>query len=696
MALSIGVLGPLTIEIDGERLGKTPRKARALLAYLAAQNGRAVSRERLADLLWPYQGTDQARHSLRNCLLELRKALGAGAGAHLGTDFSTCRVHAAEVDLDQFERLARSQQPDDLKAAGELYRGEFLGDFIVDSEPFQEWLTAERDRTLDLVCGVLQRLTALSDGAGDHEAAIRSARRLVALDPLSEIGHRALIQAFMHAGRRPEALRQYRNCTEILKRELDVAPDAETQALAKEIARAGALADSAAAKIGRADDDRAGAAFLDPHARSGAGRSDQRSSLPTPGAAKRQWPCLLSTIVIGVAPVRNLTGEPAQQYLVDALTDDLVTDLIEHGRALSLKTIGDEQGSVGNLAQPSDSGFDYLVTGSAQRGAAGVLRVNMRIMHAATAEYRWAGRHEFRLDDLGSTQTEITRRISRQLHALALQEASRRASAVSGSELGVHDCLARAAAAFLGEVRAERVAEAQRWYLAALARDPRNVEALAGLAFTCQHLIGNPWWGDSRAVAASSDVGREAAAMALDFAPGHALAKCVQGMLRSASGQLETAASDFAQALSMDRDLAVAHGFAGYNASFLGHADDTLPAIERAMRLDRMDRRRSVWYFFAGFAELLLGRTETALTLLQKSLQLNGKYGSAQIFLMAALSLLGRRNEAARTAAIFRQQYPEYPANAFERLWLSRSPSAVYRAQIDPIFEQIRSLGIAG
>ena len=66
-------------------------------------------------------------------------------------------------------------------------------------------------------------------------------RRVVwqALDALSEIGQRALIRAYAHAGRRPEALRQYRTCAEILKRELGVAPDAETQALANEIARSG-------------------------------------------------------------------------------------------------------------------------------------------------------------------------------------------------------------------------------------------------------------------------------------------------------------------------------------------------------------------------------------------------------------------------------------------------------------------------
>jgi DNA-binding SARP family transcriptional activator len=84
MTLSISILGLLVIESGDCRLGKVPKKARALLAFLAAQADQPVTRERLADLLWPYQGSEQARHSLRNCLLELRKALGRSTEPHLG------------------------------------------------------------------------------------------------------------------------------------------------------------------------------------------------------------------------------------------------------------------------------------------------------------------------------------------------------------------------------------------------------------------------------------------------------------------------------------------------------------------------------------------------------------------------------------------------------------------------------------
>ena len=694
MALSIGILGSLVIERDDCRLGKVPKKARALLGYLAAQGGQAVSRERLADLLWPYQGSEQARHSLRNCLLELRKALGPNGARHLVADFANCRIDEVVVDLDRFERLSRSPDRSELQAAAELYRGEFLADFDIDSEPFQDWLAAERDRTLALICDILQRLTSAHDAAGESDAAIQSGRRLVALDPLSEFGQRALMRAYAHAGRRGEALRQYKSCAETLKRELGVAPDAETQALAHEMARSGSSAE-VDPRSGVAE----GAGFSSGDSLALRGASDraargERLAVTGSGSARLTWPCLLSSIGVAVAPLRNLTGDPEQQYLVEAFTDDLVTDLLRHGRGLSLKPIADERGILGTLPGEAERGFEYVVTGSAQRSSPGLLRVNMRITDAATAEYLWAGRHEFRPEDLAPIQTKITRRISRELHVLLLQEASRRASATADAQLGINECLARAQATLKGELRAELSAQAQQWFLAVLARDPRNVEALVGLARTCQYLVSNPWWGDPRAAAAASDLGREAVAIALALAPGHAFAKCTQGMLCSAAGQLEEAAHAFEQALAMDHSLGLAHGFAGYNAALLGRASETLPAIERAMRLDPTDRRHSIWFFFGGFAELLLGRVEPAVALLEKSLERNPSYGSAQLFLMAALSLLQRPDDAARLAAAFRGQYPEYPANAFEQLWLSRSPSPTYRAQVHPVFEKIRSLGI--
>src|SRR6201997_874624 len=290
MTLSISILGPLVIESGDCRLGKVPKKARALLAFLAARADQPVTRERLADLLWPYQGSEQARHSLRNCLLELRKALGRGAASHLVADFANCRLQEVLADLDHFERLARSPNTSQLQTAADLYRGEFLADFDINSEPFQEWLAAERDRTLAVICDVLHRLTLQQDAAGDHDAAIQSARRLVTLDPLSEFGQRALMRAYARAGRRGEALRQYKSCAETLKRELGVAPDAETQALAHEMARSGNTTEA---------DPRSGGAEVGGFSPGGSlaarGAPDraargERPAVTTSGSARLTWP----------------------------------------------------------------------------------------------------------------------------------------------------------------------------------------------------------------------------------------------------------------------------------------------------------------------------------------------------------------------------------------------------------------------
>lgn len=411
------------------------------------------------------------------------------------------------------------------------------------------------------------------------------------------------------------------------------------------------------------------------------------------GKSLPRWPCLLQNVTVAVAPLRNLTGDHKQQFLVDDLTDRLVIELFRRCRGFSFAWLPREPRLSAKLAPPSPSEFKYVVSGSVQWGSThGMLRANMRISDAVTADYLWAGRQEFRGEDLASIHTEITSQISRVLHTLVLHEASSRASVMSDAALGVTECLARAKAALKKELRADLSAHGQKWFLAALARDPRNVEALFGVARTCQYIASNPWWGDPGAAAAASDIGREAVTTVLELEPGHAQARSVQGMLCSAAGRLEEAASVFRQALTMDEGLASAHGFSGYNAALLGRAWETLPAVERAMHFDGTDRGHSIFSFFGGFADLLLGRTHEAVVQLEKSVQHNPTFGGAQLFLMAALSLAGRHNEAALMAQSFRQQYRESPTTAFEHFWLSRSVSPVYRAQVFPLFEKIQAL----
>src|SRR5262249_46699955 len=151
-----------------------------------------------------------------------------------------------------------------------------------------------------------------------------------------------------------------------------------------------------------------------------------------------------------------------------------------------------------------------------------ILRVNMRIRHGVTGEYLWAGRHESRHDDLASIHQDIAQQICRELKILLLEAASRDAIIGLGADPGVDEALSRAAIPLGREYRAELTAEAQRWFLAALANDPRNPQALSGLALTCQILVSNPCWADARIDAAAFDLGSEAVAIALELEPGNA------------------------------------------------------------------------------------------------------------------------------------------------------------------------------
>jgi TolB-like protein len=398
-------------------------------------------------------------------------------------------------------------------------------------------------------------------------------------------------------------------------------------------------------------------------------------------------------MAVGVVPFRNLTGDAAQQPLVDGLTDRLLSDLFRHCRGLSFAWTADEPPPAADLATSNTSGLDYVVTGSVLQNGPGVQRVNMKIRDAGTGEYLWANRHELRREDLDSARREIARQISRELKTLVLEAASRDAIVELGADPGVDEALSRAAVALGKPLRPEPTADAQRWFLAALAGDPRNPQAISGLAETCQIVVSSPWWVDACTAAAAFDLGSEAVEMALELEPGNARPKATQGMLYSVAGDLQRAAATFSQALTLDPQLARACAFDGYNKALLGRAEETLPAIERAMRHGLSARQHSVWFFFGGFAELLLGRIESAITLLNKSLERNSSYGPAQFFLIAALLAAGRRRAAGAIQESLRRHYPHYSVKTFEQLWLGRSASAVYRAQVFPLFGNIWSLG---
>jgi len=214
------------------------RKAQALLAFLSLPAGQSHPRDKLASLLWGGMREPQARRGLRQSLFTLRKAVGAEPPALL-IDGETVALNAASVEVDvvEFERQIAEGTPAALERAVSLYRGELLEGITLQEAPFEEWLLAERERLRELALGALAKLLRHQRTAEATEAALQTALRLLALDPLQEPVHRTVMRLYVQLGRRGSALRQYQLCIGVLQRELSVEPETTTKQLYREILR---------------------------------------------------------------------------------------------------------------------------------------------------------------------------------------------------------------------------------------------------------------------------------------------------------------------------------------------------------------------------------------------------------------------------------------------------------------------------
>src|SRR5262249_51355265 len=137
--LSVLLLGPPQLLLDGRSIAVTRRKSRALIYYLAAQRA-SLAREQLLAFFWPDLDRPAAQVALRTTLHGLRKALGAGLQA---TDASIALAPDVDVDARGFERAlaAPPTDPHPLAIVLDRYRGDFLAGFALpDVLAFKDWL----------------------------------------------------------------------------------------------------------------------------------------------------------------------------------------------------------------------------------------------------------------------------------------------------------------------------------------------------------------------------------------------------------------------------------------------------------------------------------------------------------------------------------------------------------------------------
>lgn len=240
--LHLDLLGDFRMRSEsGALINLTAKKSQAMLAYLGVKPGQVVSRDKMAGLLWSSTATEQARQSLRQTLSSLRKELAQISPDRKllveESDFLSLDAALVRVDAAEFERAAAGADEAALKWAVELYRGDFMEGFELDEERFDQWVIAERDRLHRAALRVHAQLVELLWGTGDRDGAIATAQQSLRIDPLQESVHRTLMRLYMESGDLVNALQQYDHCARILKRELNVDPDADTRRLFQQIAQ---------------------------------------------------------------------------------------------------------------------------------------------------------------------------------------------------------------------------------------------------------------------------------------------------------------------------------------------------------------------------------------------------------------------------------------------------------------------------
>ena len=226
-SFSVRTFGFPEVRCDDRLCPLALRKGLALLVYLAEAKG-PVGRDAIATLLWPESPTEVVRARLRRLLHRLQLALGD----LITSDRSMVRLSAA-ADLSIDSRLfEQACDRGEFERACGLYQADFLDGFSPgDCPQFDEWAFFRREALRGRAIQAFERVVQEKHATGDYASAAAHARRLVALDPLSEIYARHLIRNLLMAGDRPAAERQFEALTQRLRDDLDVAPEAETSAL---------------------------------------------------------------------------------------------------------------------------------------------------------------------------------------------------------------------------------------------------------------------------------------------------------------------------------------------------------------------------------------------------------------------------------------------------------------------------------
>lgn len=251
--MRVYVTGPLVVEAGDAVVHERDLpggQGRIVLAMLAVEHRRSVSRDELADELWPDCLPASWDTALRAVVSKVRAVLGATGmrpeelianafgcyqlrlprNGWLDLDAATRALHEAETELGRGNAGAAGAAA---TVTSLICRRPFLPGV------HGPWTLDRRQRIERLRLRAEECLAEAWAAAGDYTRSVRAAEQALALDPYRETLYRRLMRSHALAGDRAAAARAYQRCRELLARELGIEPAPATIELFRESVAAG-------------------------------------------------------------------------------------------------------------------------------------------------------------------------------------------------------------------------------------------------------------------------------------------------------------------------------------------------------------------------------------------------------------------------------------------------------------------------
>jgi TolB-like protein/DNA-binding winged helix-turn-helix (wHTH) protein/Flp pilus assembly protein TadD len=359
-----------------------------------------------------------------------------------------------------------------------------------------------------------------------------------------------------------------------------------------------------------------------------------------------------------VLPFDNLSNDLGQEYFVDAVTNDLTTDLsrisgtfvIARGTAFTYKGKSADAKQIGR-----ELGVRYIIEG-AVRPLGDHVQVNVQLVDAESAAQLWTDRFETDRRNLAEAESEIAGRLVKTLNFALIEAAGRRIEREGAANPDAHDVYLRGFARYLrGSGSPEAVLEAQRLYEQALKMDPESVEARAGIAGMLISKVADGW---SSSLEEDEARAEQLLHEALERDPNNEIARSNIGILRRLQKRLPEAQIELERAIALNPNNTWSLRHLGITLMQLGRPEAGVSYIEKSIRLSPQDPFIWVNYLWLARCHFLLGHVDQAVGFFRKAYAANPRRGP-DLWLAAALGLSGDLAEAKATLAEWLKFHPK-------------------------------------